>query len=60
MRARSAPRESRRQDGDAGTRTCRRRDELVDPLQRKAYYGVAAVMNLGQDNTDADRDEPPH
>jgi imidazolonepropionase-like amidohydrolase len=28
------------------------REELVDRLQRKAYYGVAAVMSLGQDNTD--------
>ena len=29
------------------------REELVDRLQRKAYYGVAGVISLGQDNTDA-------
>jgi len=37
------------------------REELVTRLQQKAYYGVAAVMSLGQDNTDAAfqvRDEP--
>jgi imidazolonepropionase-like amidohydrolase len=36
------------------------REELVDRLQRKAYYGVAVVTSLGQDNTDvpfAVRDE---
>jgi imidazolonepropionase-like amidohydrolase len=28
------------------------RDALVSQLEGKAYYGVAAVMSLGQDNTD--------
>jgi imidazolonepropionase-like amidohydrolase len=28
------------------------REELVDRLQQKAYYGVAAVMSLGQDTGD--------
>lgn len=28
------------------------RDTLVDDLQRRAYYGVAAAMSLGQDTSD--------
>ena len=29
------------------------RDELIDHLRRKAYFGVGAAMSLGQDVTDA-------
>ncbi len=37
---------------DAHTHMPQMRDALVDALQRKAYYGVAAVISLGQDPGD--------
>ena len=29
------------------------RDQLVDQLRAKAYFGVSAVLSMGLDNTDA-------
>jgi imidazolonepropionase-like amidohydrolase len=37
---------------DTHTHMAQTRDALVNQLEGKAYYGVAAVMSLGQDNTD--------
>jgi imidazolonepropionase-like amidohydrolase len=37
---------------DSHTHQPQMREELIDSLQRKAYYGVAAVMSLGQDSGD--------
>lgn len=37
---------------DAHTHMPTERQALVDLLQRKAYFGVAAVMSMGQDNND--------
>ena len=37
---------------DAHTHTPTERQALVDLLQRKAYFGVAAVISMGQDNND--------
>jgi imidazolonepropionase-like amidohydrolase len=37
---------------DAHTHMPTAREALVDQLQRKAYYGVGAVMSLGQDTGD--------
>jgi imidazolonepropionase-like amidohydrolase len=37
---------------DAHTHQPQMREELIDSLQRKAYYGVAAVISLGQDAGD--------
>jgi len=37
---------------DAHTHQPQMREELIDSLQRKAYYGVAAVISLGQDGGD--------
>jgi imidazolonepropionase-like amidohydrolase len=37
---------------DAHTHMPTERQALIDLLQRKAYYGVAAVISLGQDNND--------
>jgi len=37
---------------DTHTHMAQTRDALVNQLQGKAYYGVAAVLSLGQDNTD--------
>jgi imidazolonepropionase-like amidohydrolase len=37
---------------DTHTHLATNREMLVDQLQRKAYYGVAVAMSLGQDNTD--------
>ncbi len=37
---------------DAHTHMPQTRDALVDSLQRKAYYGVAALISLGQDGGD--------
>jgi imidazolonepropionase-like amidohydrolase len=37
---------------DTHTHMPNARDELVDALRRKAYYGVSAVMSLGQDAGD--------
>ena len=37
---------------DTHTHLAQTRDALVNQLQGKAYYGVAAVLSLGQDNTD--------
>ena len=37
---------------DAHTHMPTGRQALVDLLQRKAYFGVAAVMSMGQDNND--------
>ena len=37
---------------DAHTHMPTTREALVDQLQRKAYYGVGAVMSLGQDTGD--------
>ena len=34
---------------DTHTHLSRTRDELIEDLQRKAYYGVGVVMSLGQD-----------
>ena len=37
---------------DAHTHQPQMREELIDSLQRKAYYGVAALISLGQDTGD--------
>jgi imidazolonepropionase-like amidohydrolase len=37
---------------DTHTHLARTREALVDQLQRLAYYGIAAVMSLGQDSGD--------
>ncbi len=37
---------------DTHTHMPNARDELIDALRRKAYYGVSAVMSLGQDAGD--------
>jgi imidazolonepropionase-like amidohydrolase len=37
---------------DAHTHMPTERQALIELLQRKAYYGVAAVISLGQDNND--------
>jgi imidazolonepropionase-like amidohydrolase len=37
---------------DAHTHVPTERQALVDLLQRKAYFGVAAIMSMGQDNND--------
>jgi imidazolonepropionase-like amidohydrolase len=37
---------------DTHTHMSTNREMLADQLQRKAYYGVSAVMSLGQDNSD--------
>jgi imidazolonepropionase-like amidohydrolase len=37
---------------DAHTHTPTERQALIDLLQRKAYFGVAALISLGQDNND--------
>ena len=37
---------------DTHTHLAQTREALVDQLQGKAYYGVAAVLSLGQDSTD--------
>src|SRR4029453_10278906 len=37
---------------DAHTHMPTDRQALIDLLQRKAYYGVGAVISLGQDNND--------
>src|SRR5688572_4168389 len=37
---------------DAHTHTPTERQALVDLLQRKAYFGVAAIISMGQDNND--------
>ena len=37
---------------DAHTHMPTGREALVELLQRKAYFGVAAVISLGQDNND--------
>src|SRR5687768_13856177 len=37
---------------DAHTHMPTERQALIDLLQRKAYFGVAAVISLGQDNND--------
>src|SRR5687768_16202512 len=37
---------------DTHTHMAVTRPELIDQLQRKAYYGVGAVMSLGQDTGD--------
>jgi imidazolonepropionase-like amidohydrolase len=37
---------------DTHTHLSQMRDALVDDLRRRAYYGVAAAMSLGQDTTD--------
>jgi imidazolonepropionase-like amidohydrolase len=37
---------------DTHTHMATQREMLVDQLQRKAYYGVSAVMSLGQDTGD--------
>src|SRR5262245_52265501 len=37
---------------DTHTHQPQMREELIDSLQRKAYYGVAAVISLGQDSGD--------
>jgi imidazolonepropionase-like amidohydrolase len=37
---------------DTHTHLARTREALVDQLQHKAYYGVAAVISLGQDSGD--------
>jgi len=37
---------------DAHTHQPQMREELITSLQRKAYYGVAAVISLGQDTGD--------
>src|SRR5688500_15230263 len=34
---------------DTHTHMAREREPLIDQLQGKAYYGVAAVLSLGQD-----------
>jgi imidazolonepropionase-like amidohydrolase len=38
---------------DTHTHLSRERDALILDLKRRAYYGVAAAMSLGQDNTAA-------
>ncbi|MGE0041599.1 MAG: amidohydrolase family protein [Vicinamibacterales bacterium] len=35
---------------DAHTHIARERDPMIDQLQREAYWGVAAVISMGQDN----------
>ena len=38
---------------DAHVHTATVRDQLVDQLRAKAYFGVSAVLSMGLDNTDA-------
>src|SRR5688572_16409215 len=37
---------------DAHTHVPTERQALIDLLQRKAYFGVAAIISMGQDNND--------